>query len=436
MENFTILNYQGSKNNLSSFIHQNVEPYIQDVKAILDIFSGSAAVSNMFRENYQVYANDVECYAGIIADAVLNQADIESDADLLHSLDTEYTNTVKTQSKPVTDFIKLEQQALDHESFKELIALVRRLCPLKYEDSGALINAIIKKTEYQNKIPILKIMEWIPYAEQVVKRFRYNYTLEIASLQYNIATAYSVTGNYTQGLRYITPAISTLEKLSIATDQLALAYNQKGYIYYSRQNYSDKRAYTFYQKALLLPNVKGRTRAETNESLALCLHGMYENGVKKGVDKQVLNNILRQAEGCHFQANKFFLESGNELHLASSYNNTGDYYRLIGNAYLAIRYYNRARRIREKEQAAASLDLSTTYFRLGEIYLEMSDKQNLPGWKRGKRVKYAQDYYKLCYQIRVEQIAKGNVSRNVDNVIKRINQCEAILSELELAGEI
>ena len=373
MENFTILNYQGSKNNLSSFIHQNVEPYIQDGKAILDIFSGSAAVSNMFRENYQVYANDVECYAGIIADAVLNQADIESDADLLHSLDTEYTNTVKTQSKPVTDF---------------------------------------------------------------VKRFRYNYTLEIASLQYNIATAYSVTGNYTQGLRYITPAISTLEKLSIATDQLALAYNQKGYIYYSRQNYSDKRAYTFYQKALLLPNVKGRTRAETNESLALCLHGMYENGVKKGVDKQVLNNILRQAEGCHFQANKFFLESGNELHLASSYNNTGDYYRLIGNAYLAIRYYNRARRIREKEQAAASLDLSTTYFRLGEIYLEMSDKQNLPGWKRGKRVKYAQDYYKLCYQIRVEQIAKGNVSRNVDNVIKRINQCEAILSELELAGEI
>ena len=66
----------------------------------------------------------------------------------------------------------------------------------------------------------------------------------------------------------------------------------------------------------------------------------------------------------------------------------------------------------------------------------MSDKQNLPGWKRGKRVKYAQDYYKLCYQIRVEQIAKGNVSRNVDNVIKRINQCEAILSELELAEEI
>ena len=38
MENFTVLNYQGSKNNLSSFIKKNIEPYIQDGKAILDIF--------------------------------------------------------------------------------------------------------------------------------------------------------------------------------------------------------------------------------------------------------------------------------------------------------------------------------------------------------------------------------------------------------------
>ena len=31
MENFTVLNYQGSKNNLSSFIKKNIEPYIQDL---------------------------------------------------------------------------------------------------------------------------------------------------------------------------------------------------------------------------------------------------------------------------------------------------------------------------------------------------------------------------------------------------------------------
>ena len=84
---------------------------------------------------------NVECYAGIIADAVLNQADIESDADLLHSLDTEYTNTVKTQSKPVTDFIKLEQQALDHESFKELIALYHTYPTVWNNQYSGIINS-------------------------------------------------------------------------------------------------------------------------------------------------------------------------------------------------------------------------------------------------------------------------------------------------------
>ena len=95
MKNFTVLNYQGSKNNLSGFIQKNIEPYIQDGKAILDIFSGSAAVCNMFRDNYQVYANDVETYASIIADSILNQADIDSASELVNSLAIEYTTTIK-----------------------------------------------------------------------------------------------------------------------------------------------------------------------------------------------------------------------------------------------------------------------------------------------------------------------------------------------------
>lgn len=123
MENFTVLNYQGSKNNLSSFIKKNIEPYIQDGKAILDIFSGSAAVSNMFRDNYQVYANDTESYASIIADAILNQPDINSATELISSLDIEYTTTIKKHAKPVIDFVKKEQLALDKENYEQLIAL-------------------------------------------------------------------------------------------------------------------------------------------------------------------------------------------------------------------------------------------------------------------------------------------------------------------------
>lgn len=65
----------------------------------MDIFSGSAAVSNMFRDNYQVYANDTESYASIIADAILNQPDINSATELISSLDIEYTTTIKKTRK-------------------------------------------------------------------------------------------------------------------------------------------------------------------------------------------------------------------------------------------------------------------------------------------------------------------------------------------------
>lgn len=123
MENFTVLNYQGSKNNLSSFIHKNIEPYIQEGKAILDIFSGSAAVSNMFRDNYQVYANDAEIYASIIADAILNQVDIESAADLIDSINAKYTTEINKLSKPVLNYINKEQSALAEENYNDLIYL-------------------------------------------------------------------------------------------------------------------------------------------------------------------------------------------------------------------------------------------------------------------------------------------------------------------------
>lgn len=123
MENFTILNYQGSKNNLSSFIQKSIEPYIQNGKAVFDIFSGSAAVSNMFRDRHRIFANDAECYASIIADAILNQADMESPSVLLHLLDMEYTTAIKQQAAPIMNFVNRERQALVHENYEELAAV-------------------------------------------------------------------------------------------------------------------------------------------------------------------------------------------------------------------------------------------------------------------------------------------------------------------------
>ncbi|WP_147565010.1 DNA methyltransferase [Clostridium tyrobutyricum] len=66
-----IINYQGSKAKLIDFISKGISNYVKEGDCILDIFSGSGAVSNALKTNYKVYANDSELYASIIADAIL-----------------------------------------------------------------------------------------------------------------------------------------------------------------------------------------------------------------------------------------------------------------------------------------------------------------------------------------------------------------------------
>ena len=174
MENFTVLNYQGSKNNLSSFIQKNIQPYIQDGKVILDIFSGSAAVSNMFRDNYQIYANDSESYASIIADAILNQSDIESATALITSLDSLYTTTIKEHAKPIIAFIKKEDFALNQECYDELINLYN-LYPTVWNNRYSNI--------IENKLTVDSIKETNDY---------YLFTTYYATNYYGIAQALDI----------------------------------------------------------------------------------------------------------------------------------------------------------------------------------------------------------------------------------------------------
>ena len=77
----------------------------------------------MFRDNYQVYANDSEIYASINADAILKQADIDSASELVNSIDIEYATEIKKHAKPVIEFVKKEKNALDKENYNQLIAL-------------------------------------------------------------------------------------------------------------------------------------------------------------------------------------------------------------------------------------------------------------------------------------------------------------------------
>lgn len=141
MENFLILNYQGSKNNLHNFIYKNLEPYIQDGKVILDIFSGSGAVSNMFRDNHQVYANDAECYASIIADAILNQPDLSNIGSFLSSFDKLFSKTEKILAQPIMSFISVEQDSLRSQDFSTLKSLYDQYPTVWNNLNSNIINA-------------------------------------------------------------------------------------------------------------------------------------------------------------------------------------------------------------------------------------------------------------------------------------------------------
>lgn len=73
MDETAILNYPGSKRKLLDFIYTNLAAYIPKDKEILDIFSGTGCVAQMFKEKgYLVKTNDSENYSCNIAYSILN----------------------------------------------------------------------------------------------------------------------------------------------------------------------------------------------------------------------------------------------------------------------------------------------------------------------------------------------------------------------------
>lgn len=72
MNEKAILNYPGSKKRLLDFIYNNTSKYIDKNKYVLDIFTGTGCVAEMYKNNgYKVYANDVENYAYNISSTLL-----------------------------------------------------------------------------------------------------------------------------------------------------------------------------------------------------------------------------------------------------------------------------------------------------------------------------------------------------------------------------
>lgn len=125
MDQFTILNYQGSKSSLREFIYDNLKPYLKDGKALLDIFSGSCAVSNMFRDVCRIFANDSELYASIIANSFLNQPDFSSHPAYSGEFEELFERQFRQLSAPVAQAIRLERDCIERDDGGGLTALYK-----------------------------------------------------------------------------------------------------------------------------------------------------------------------------------------------------------------------------------------------------------------------------------------------------------------------
>ncbi|UZT82891.1 DNA methyltransferase [Caproicibacterium sp. BJN0003] len=126
MDKFSIINYQGGKGNLDNFIYHNIEPYIPNGKVFLDIFCGAGAVSNTFRGTHQVYANDVEQYASIIADSILNKPDFSKVSNFSSKFTNLFEKNLKAIALPLTRYISLEEKYLTECNQEKLLTLYKK----------------------------------------------------------------------------------------------------------------------------------------------------------------------------------------------------------------------------------------------------------------------------------------------------------------------
>ncbi len=130
---FTILNYQGSKKNLIDFIHNNTLNYIDEKKAILDIFSGSCSVGYSFKQDYKVFANDSEQYSSIIAEALLSKTSRISIEELKNNISKLHLENQSKLNTKFGDYLIIEKKLLTDNDRSELIKL--------YEDYPTIWNS-------------------------------------------------------------------------------------------------------------------------------------------------------------------------------------------------------------------------------------------------------------------------------------------------------
>lgn len=119
---FSVLNYQGSKRNLTDFIVDNILVETPKEGAVLDIFSGSGMVAYALKGHVKVYSNDIEAYSQVISEALLSNTNEFNFVEIDFFIRKKYEENFGLQYSKICDFIKEEDSLIQGNDVVGLLA--------------------------------------------------------------------------------------------------------------------------------------------------------------------------------------------------------------------------------------------------------------------------------------------------------------------------
>ncbi|HEY5587687.1 MAG TPA: DNA adenine methylase [Candidatus Paceibacterota bacterium] len=182
---FTILNYQGSKKKLLEYIFKNISNCIDEKKAVLDIFCGTASVAYSLKRYNTVYANDSELYASIIAEALLQFNDKHEWDNCKEDFTKYFIINCDNVKDIFLTYIEDEKVALDKSDFEMLENLYDNFPTIwsgqQFNYYQNKIKSIADLRKFKNEIPFMLFTTYYS-----TTYFGIQQSLEIDSIRYAI----------------------------------------------------------------------------------------------------------------------------------------------------------------------------------------------------------------------------------------------------------
>ena len=123
-----LINYQGSKQYLVNYINESIEPFITEGKFLLDICSGSGAITNYYLNKSLVFSNDLEKYAQTLTDGMMHEYTLMRSKDsILPLIKKEIEKHKNALASVYEEFLAEEKQAILEGDKARLLNLYKNI---------------------------------------------------------------------------------------------------------------------------------------------------------------------------------------------------------------------------------------------------------------------------------------------------------------------